>query len=65
MNVAWKFVLPMAFTGVIAAAVWHYTGHRLAAWLWSAVVIVAIYFTLSIFLDTKKKFAPRTYRFVE
>jgi NADH-quinone oxidoreductase subunit H len=65
MNFAWKFMLPMAFTCVIAAAVWHYTGHRLAAWLWSAVVIVAIYFTLSIFLDTKKKFAPRTYRFVE
>ncbi|HET9800841.1 MAG TPA: NADH-quinone oxidoreductase subunit NuoH [Chthoniobacterales bacterium] len=65
MNFAWKFMLPMAFTCVIAAAVWHYTGHRLAAWLWSAVVIVAVYFTLSIFLDTKKKFAPRTYRFAE
>jgi NADH-quinone oxidoreductase subunit H len=65
MNFAWKFMLPMAFTCVIAAAIWHYTGHRLAAWLWSAVVIVAVYFILSIFLDTKKKFAPRTYRFAE
>src|SRR5436305_11562883 len=26
MNVAWKFMLPMAFTCVIAAAVWHYAG---------------------------------------
>ena len=65
MNFAWKFMLPMAFTCVISAAVWHYAGHRLAAWLWSAVVIAAAYFTLSILLETKKKFAPRTYRFAE
>src|SRR3954467_13391647 len=48
MNFAWKFVLPMAFTCVIAAAVWHYLGHRLAAWLWSAAIVGAAYFTLSI-----------------
>src|SRR3954465_13414863 len=42
MNFAWKFVLPMAFTCVVAAAVWHYLGHRLAAWLWSAVVVGAV-----------------------
>jgi NADH-quinone oxidoreductase subunit H len=65
MNFAWKFMLPMAFTCVIAAAVWHYAGHRLAAWLWSAAVVAAGYVTLSIFLGTKKKFAPRTYRFAE
>src|SRR6266699_636133 len=26
MNFAWKFMLPMAFTCIIAAAVWHYAG---------------------------------------
>ncbi|PYK30132.1 MAG: NADH-quinone oxidoreductase subunit NuoH [Verrucomicrobia bacterium] len=52
-------------TCVIAAAVWHYLGHRLAAWLWSAAVVGAVYFVLSILLETKKKFAPRTYRFAE
>jgi len=65
MNFAWKFMLPMAFTCVIAAAVWHYTGRGLRGWLWSAAVVAAVYFTLSILLDTKKKFAPRTYRFAE
>ena len=35
MNFAWKFVLPMSFTCVIAAAVWHLTGRRLSGWLWS------------------------------
>jgi NADH-quinone oxidoreductase subunit H len=65
MNFAWKFMLPMAFTCVVAAAVWHYTGRGLRGWLWSLAVVAAVYFTLSILLDTRQKFAPRTYRFAE
>lgn len=65
MNFAWKFMLPMAFTCVIAAAVWHYAGRGLPGWIWSLAVITVVYFTLSIFLDTRRKFAPRTYRFAE
>ena len=65
MNFAWKFMLPMAFTCLIAAAVWHYTGRGVRGWLWSAAVVAAVYFTLSILLETKKRFAPRIYRFAE
>jgi len=65
MNVAWKFMLPMAFTCVIAAAVWHYAGRGLRGWLWSLVVIAIVYTALSILLDTRRKFAPRVYRFAE
>ena len=65
MNFAWKFMLPMAFTCIIAAAVWHFTGRGLRGWVWSLVVIAIVYVALSIFLDTKRKFAPRTYRFAE
>src|SRR5262250_1994624 len=65
MNFAWKFMLPMAFTCVIAAAVWHYAGGGWRGWLWSFAVVAAIYVTLSMLLETKKKFAPRTYRFAE
>jgi NADH-quinone oxidoreductase subunit H len=65
MNFAWKFMLPMAFTCVIAAAVWHYGGRGMAGWFWSLAVIAVVYITLSILLDTRKKFAPRTYRFAE
>ena len=65
MSFAWKFVLPMAFTCIVAAAVWHYAGHGIAGWLCSLVVIAAVYITLSLLLDTRKKFAPRTYRFAE
>jgi len=65
MNFAWKFMLPMAFTCIVAAAVWHYTGRGLRGWLWSLVVIAIVYTVLSTLLDTQKKFAPRTYRFAE
>src|SRR5437762_4295772 len=65
MNFAWKFMLPMAFTCVIAAAVWHYVGRGFRGWLWSLAVIAVVYFTLSILLDSRRKFAPRTYRFAE
>src|SRR6266705_3165825 len=65
MNFAWKFMLPMAFTCVIAAAVWHYAGRGLRGWLWSLFVIVMVYSALSILLDTRRKFGPRVYRFAE
>jgi NADH-quinone oxidoreductase subunit H len=65
MNFAWKFMLPMAFTCIIAAAVWHYAGRGLRGWLWSLFVIVLVYSALSILLDTRRKFAPRVYRFAE
>src|SRR6476469_1765013 len=65
MSFAWKFMLPMAFTCLIAAAVWHYQSHGVAGWLWSLAVVASGYFGLSWLVDTKKKFAPRTYRFAE
>jgi NADH-quinone oxidoreductase subunit H len=65
MNFAWKFMLPMAFTCFVAAAVWHYQARGLAGWLWSLGIVVAAYLGLSRVLETGKKFAPRTYRFAE
>jgi NADH-quinone oxidoreductase subunit H len=65
MNFAWKFVLPMAFTCVVAAAVWHYQARGLAGWLWSLGVVALVYIVLSRLLNTRKKLATRTYRFAE
>ena len=65
MNFAWKFMLPMAFTCIVAAAVWHYQGRGLAGWLWALAVIALVYVVLSRLLETKKKLGPRTYRFAE
>ncbi|MEY2496748.1 MAG: NADH-quinone oxidoreductase subunit [Verrucomicrobiota bacterium] len=65
MSFAWKFMLPMAFTCILAAAVWHYQAHGWAGWLSSLAVIAVVYLGLSRLLDTRRKFAPRTYRFAE
>src|SRR6201993_2890336 len=59
MNFAWKFMLPMAFTCIVAAAIWHYAGRGLRGWTWSLLVIAIAYIGLSTLLDTKRKFAPR------
>src|SRR6478736_10482854 len=40
MNFAWKFMLPMAFACIIAAAVWHYEGRRFVSWLLSLGVVL-------------------------
>src|SRR6266576_2379397 len=58
MNFAWKFMLPMAFTCIVAAAVWHYQGRGLRGWLWALLVIVVVYSAMSILLDTRRTFAP-------
>src|SRR5215212_3625365 len=65
MAFAWKFMMPMAFACVIAAAVWHYQARQFAGWVWSAAVVALVYFVLSRLLETRRRFAPRTYRFAE
>jgi NADH-quinone oxidoreductase subunit H len=64
MNFAWKFMMPMAFTCLIAAAAWHYA-HDFTRWLWSLGILLVVYFVLSRFLRTNKNLATRTYRFAE
>lgn len=65
MNFAWKFMLPMAFACILAAAVWHYQGRSLAGWLSSLGVIAFVYLGLSRLLATRKNLSTRTYRFAE
>jgi NADH-quinone oxidoreductase subunit H len=65
MNFAWKFMMPMAFTCIIAAAAWHYQAHSFTRWLWSLGILVVVYLALSRFLRMDKKLAVRTYRFAE
>lgn len=65
MNFAWKFMLPMAFACILAAAVWHYQAGGLAGWLWSSGIVVVVYFGLSRLLETRKNLSIRTYRFAE
>jgi len=65
MKFAWQFMMPMAFTCLIAAAAWHYQAHGVAGWLWSLGILIVVYFALSRFLRTNKNLSVRTYRFAE
>ena len=66
MNFAWKFMLPMAFTCIIAAAVWHYAGRGVARMALVACGDRGRLFQLCRCCSTRnRKFAPRTYRFAE
>src|SRR5437764_273555 len=65
MNFAWKFMLPMAFACILAAAVWHYQARGIAAWLWSLAIIAIFYLALSRVAGAQKRFAPRVYRYAE
>src|SRR5947209_7543522 len=65
MNFAWKFMMPMAFTCIIAAAVWHYQAQSFTRWLWSLGILLVVYLGLSRFLRTDKNLSVRTYRYAE
>ena len=65
MKFAWQFMMPMAFTCIIAAAAWHYESHGLAGWLGSLGILLVVYLALSRFLRANKNLSPRTYRFAE
>jgi len=65
MNFAWKFMMPMAFTCLLAAAAWHYQSHSFSRWLWSLGILVAVYLVLSRFLKANRNLSTRTYRFAE
>ena len=63
MNFAWKFMLPMAFACVIAAAVWHYLDAAYADG--SGRLPSSPSFTFCDLPGHEKEFAPRIYRFAE
>src|SRR3954466_9739928 len=65
MNVAWKFMMPMAFTCIVAAAAWHYQRQSFMRWVWSLGILLVVYLALSRFLRTGKNLSTRTYRFAE
>jgi NADH-quinone oxidoreductase subunit H len=65
MSFAWKFMLPMAFVCIIAAAVWHYAGRGFIGWVGSLAIVVVAYLPLTKLPWTRKKFAVRQYRFAE
>jgi NADH-quinone oxidoreductase subunit H len=69
MNLAWKFMIPMALINVPVAALWHFSaawqfpGAFLVRWLICGALLFGPYWFLGRALSVRKQLAPRTYRF--
>ncbi len=64
MNLAWKFMLPMALAVLAAAAVWFYAGGGWLAWLLCPPLVAVPYWILGKCLG-RKHITKRVYRFAE
>jgi len=65
MNLAWKFMLPLALINIVAAGVWHFLGAGPTRWLASAALIFGAYAILGRGLMGKQKLGKRIYRYAE
>jgi NADH-quinone oxidoreductase subunit H len=65
MNLAWKFMLPMALVVVVVAGAWRFLPQGMARWLVSTVVLACAYGLLARGVETRNKIAKRAYRFAE
>jgi NADH-quinone oxidoreductase subunit H len=65
MNLAWKFMLPLALINIVVAGIWHFMSHDWQRWLVCAAIIFGSYVILGRGLMQKQKLGKRTYRFAE
>jgi NADH-quinone oxidoreductase subunit H len=65
MNLAWKFMLPLALINILAAGVWHFAGAGWLRWLVCAAILLGAYALLGRGLMQKQKLGKRLYHFAE
>jgi NADH-quinone oxidoreductase subunit H len=65
MNFAWKFMLPMSLTVVIAAGFWKILANPLFGWPVCGALILGVHFLLSRSLFEERGWQKRTYRFAD
>lgn len=65
MNLAWKFMLPLALINIVVVAIWHYMGPGWTRWLACSLLIIVPYVLLGRGLMEGKQIARRTYRYAE
>jgi len=63
MNLAWKFLLPLALVNIVVAGLWHFLGAGALRWLVCAVILAAAYVALGRALMQHQKLGKRIYRF--
>ena len=65
MGFAWKFMLPMTLTNILAAGVWRFMPAGAARWIVCAVLVVAPYLMLGRLLAGRKQLGKRVYRYAD
>jgi len=65
MNLAWKFMLPLALINIVAAGVWHYWGADWRSWLACSGLLVGAYVALGRGLMHGQHLGKRVYKFAE
>jgi NADH-quinone oxidoreductase subunit H len=65
MNLAWKFMIPMALINLVGAAAWHFFTPGLTRWIVSGALVIGPYLWLGRTLFQHKHLAKRTYRFAD
>ena len=65
LNLAWKFMLPMALINIVVAGLWRFMAPGLVRWLACAALIAAPYVLLGRGLMGVRALAKRTYRYAE
>jgi NADH-quinone oxidoreductase subunit H len=65
MNLAWKFMLPMALFNLLTVGVWHFMQGGILRWFVCAAMVIVPCIALSRGLRQLKKFQIRSYSYAE
>jgi NADH-quinone oxidoreductase subunit H len=65
MNLAWKFMLPLALINILTAGVWHFMGAGALRWIVCSTIIFGAYVILGRGLMANQKLGLRVYKFAE
>jgi NADH-quinone oxidoreductase subunit H len=65
MNLAWKFMLPLALLNIVVAAIWFYMGRDWPRWFICSGIIVMAYLALGRTLMKHQHLGKRIYRYAE
>jgi NADH-quinone oxidoreductase subunit H len=65
MNFAWKFVLPFTLLVLFVTALWRFMGEGWERWVVCSAILIAAYVIMGRLQMSRRKFAPRSYRYAE
>ena len=65
MNLAWKFMLPMALINIVAVGIWRFMGDGVSRWLMCTLLIGGAYVVLGKALSSGPNLGKRVYRYAE